>query len=181
MNITGCIAEFPLPELLQFLDRRQGTGCLRLEVFSDYYAELHPQNYSIWLSEGQIIAVHRHDHESDVYTLAAHKEWISTFSARKLRERAPKNIAAGLYLESQGVLNFSQLRLLFFNEVVYRVESFCAVKKANFNFQTSANLPLHCMTGLHSAASKVAQQGLRMKNSNDTLQNIKNRLLSPAI
>ncbi|MGB3494133.1 MAG: DUF4388 domain-containing protein [Elainellaceae cyanobacterium] len=161
MDITGRITEFPLPELLQFLDRRKSTGCLSLEVFSEYYEELHPQHYTIWLSEGQIVAAYREGARSDVYALAVQKGWISPFVARKLKERAPKDIAAGLYLETQGALSFGQLRSLFFSEVVRRVEALCYVQNAEFSFRAIANLPLHEMTGLSIAAAKVAKQGMR--------------------
>lgn len=40
MEIRGTLSEFPLPELLQVLDRRQVTGCLLLDIYSDHYSEL---------------------------------------------------------------------------------------------------------------------------------------------
>ena len=164
MDITGRIAEFPLPELLQFLDRRKSTGCLSLEVFSEYYEELHPQHYTIWLSEGQIIAAYREGAKSDVYALAVQKGWISPFVARKLKERAPKDIAAGLYLETQGALSFGQLRSLFFGEVVRRVEALCDVQNAKFSFRAIADLPICTLTGLSISSKQVARQGMRGKN-----------------
>jgi len=161
MDITGRITEFPLPELLQFLDRRKSTGCLSLEVFSEYYEELHPQHYTIWLSEGQIVAAYREGTKSNVYALAVQKGWISPFVARKLKERAPKDIAAGLYLETQGALNFGQLRSLFFGEVVRRVEALCDVQNAKFSFRATNELPVNVSTGLSIAASRVAKHGMK--------------------
>jgi hypothetical protein len=165
MEITGELSEFPLPELLQFLDRRQATGSLSLDVFSNYYAELQPQHYTIWLNQGHIVLVQRGDYRLDVYTLAIQKEWIRPFVANKLKERSPQSVAAGLYLELQGVLNFEQLRSLFFSEVVHRVEGLFDTRNAKFTFQTNPNLPLHEMTGFSISATKVAMQGFRSDRS----------------
>ena len=66
MEITGQSSEFPLPELFQFLDRRQVTGCLSLKIFSDYYDELEPQLFDVWLNQGQIVALKRGNHKQDI-------------------------------------------------------------------------------------------------------------------
>ena len=161
MEISGTFAEFPLPELLQFLWKRKDTGFLSLEIFSDYYPELDPQTYIIWLNKGDIVLAQRRYHRQDIYALAAKKEWISPFAARKLKARSPRNIAAGLYLEAQGALDFSQLRALFFDEVVHRVEGLCSAMNATFKFESTANLPIDEMTGLSMPADKIAKQGFK--------------------
>jgi len=161
MEITGKLSEFPLPELLQLLDRRRATGCLALDIFSDYYAELLPNHYDIWLSQGQVVSLKRKSCKCDIYDLAVRNEWISLFVARKLKERSPQNTAAGLYLESQGALDFGQLRSLFFSEVVHRVEALCDIQTANFKFQSNTNLQMSEMTGLSIPAAKVAKHGMR--------------------
>lgn len=181
MEITGTLSEFPLPELLQLLDRRHVTGCLSLDFFSNHYPELHPQNYAIWLEQGHITGLHRGSTTQDIYSYAVLKEWISPFVARKMKERSPQNLAAGLYLESQGVLNYEQLRSLFFDEVVYRVESLCKLSKATFDFHTTVTLPMHQMTGLRVAASKIAMQGFQgncVRHLED-FQNDRNRQKRP--
>jgi len=161
MEITGNIAEFPLPELLQLLNRRRAVGCLSLEVFSNYYSELQPQLYSIWLNQGDIVSARHGFYKQDIFSLAAQKKWISEFVAQKLAQRCPENQAAGLYLESQYVLDFGQLRTLFFAEVVHRVQGLCEIKSANFKFQTLTELPMQEMTGLSIPANKVAVHGFR--------------------
>lgn len=178
MEITGNITEFSLPELLQLLDRRHVTGCLSLEIFSNYYSELQPQLYSIWLNQGDIISVRHGFYKQDIFSLAVQKEWISNFAAQKLTQRCPENMAAGLYLESQGVLNFGQLRTLFFAGVVHRVQSLCEIKSANFKFQTLTELPMQEMTGLSIPASKVAMQGFRGGRGErfPSVENLKNRI-----
>lgn len=160
MKITGRLSEFPLPELLQLLDRRRATGCLSLDIFSDYYAELLPNHYDIWLHQGQIVSLQRKSCKYDIYDLAVRNEWISLFVARKLKERSPHDIPTGTYLESQGVLSFGQLRSLFFSEVVHRVEALCDMQNAEFNFQTTTDLPVSEMTGLSISGTKVAKQGM---------------------
>ncbi|MEM9216540.1 MAG: DUF4388 domain-containing protein [Cyanobacteria bacterium P01_F01_bin.150] len=161
MEITGTFAEFPLPELLQFLGKRHSTGCLSLEIFSNYYPELEPQTYIIWLNQGDIVLAQRRYHHQDIYALAIQKEWVSQFAARKLKARSPRDTAAGLYLETQGVLHFGQLRELFAESVVHRVEGLCSSKKAIFKFQTTNDLPMDDMTGLSISAIKLAQQGFQ--------------------
>ena len=172
MEITGTFAEFPLPELLQFLGKCHGTGCLSLEIFSDYYPELEPQTYIIWLNQGDIVLAQRRYYRQDIYALAIQKEWISQFAARKLKERSPKDTPAGLYLEAQGVLNFGQLRELFFHEVVHRTEGLCDSKKANFSFQSTTDLPMSEMTGLSISAIKAARQGMRGNFSKNVFETL---------
>ena len=161
MEISGTFAEFPLPELLQFLGKRGDTGFLSLEIFSDYYPQLAPQTYIIRLNQGDIVLAQRRYHRQDIYALATKKQWISQFAARKLKSRSPRDIAAGLYLETQGALNFSQLRSLFFDEVVHRVEGLCSALNATFKFESTMDLPIDEMTGLSMPANKIAKQGLR--------------------
>lgn len=161
MEITSKSSEFPLPELFQFLDQRQVTGCLSLKIFSDYYEELKPQIFNIWLNQGHIIALSKEEHRQDVYDLAVSREWMSPFAARKLKERAPKEQAAGPYLEAQGVLSFEQLRSLFFREVVHRATSLCNASNALFSFHTTTDLPLADMTGFRMTANQVAAQGIQ--------------------
>lgn len=161
MEIAGSTEEYPLPELLQMLDQRRATGCLILNTFSDHYAGLKPQTYVVWLNQGNIVSAHHGSYEQDIFSLAAHKQWISRFAAKKLAQRLPANTSAGLYLEAQGVLNFGQLRTLFFSEVINRVEALCHIKLAHFKFQSTTELPMQEMTGLSISATKVAMQGLR--------------------
>ncbi|MEO0536704.1 MAG: DUF4388 domain-containing protein [Cyanobacteria bacterium P01_A01_bin.123] len=161
MEIRGHFSEFPLPELLQFLERLKTTGCLLLHISSNHYVELQPQCYVVWLDQGNIVSTHRKSHQQDVYTLAVQKEWVSPFVAKKLKARSPQGIAAGLYLESQGILSFEQLRLLFFSEVVHRVESLCDVRNATFEFRTTVALPMNEMTGFRIPATKLAAYGIQ--------------------
>ncbi|MEM7062640.1 MAG: DUF4388 domain-containing protein [Cyanobacteria bacterium P01_B01_bin.77] len=163
MEIAGSLTEFPLPELLQFLDRRQVTGWLSLSVLSNYYEELKPRQYEIWLHQGHIVSAQREDHGQDVYSLAVQKEWIRPFVAKKLKKQAPEDVAAGLYLETQRILSFKQLRSLFFSEVVHRVESLCSLNNGEYIFQTRATLPMHKITGLRIPAMTVATFGIERR------------------
>ncbi|MEO0985375.1 MAG: DUF4388 domain-containing protein [Cyanobacteria bacterium J06639_14] len=176
MEITGNFSEFPLPELLQFLDRRRATGCLSLHVFSNHYAELKPRQYDVWLHRGQIVSVQQGNCKQDVYDLAVEKRWMSLFAARKLKQRSPQGVAAGLYLESQGVINFEQLRSLFFGEVVHRVEALCATQNAVFKFQSTTIPPSHSMTGLSISAARVAKQGFSNTGRNCSIA-LRNKLV----
>lgn len=161
MEITGNINECPLPELLQFLDHRQATGSLSLEIFSEHYPELKPQSYKICLHEGHIVSLQRECRRQDIYDLAVQQGWISLFASRKLRERAPNDIAAGLYLESQGVLDFGQLRSIFFSEVVHPIESLCSICNAIFfHFESISDLTINKTIGFGIPATKVAKFSL---------------------
>ncbi|MEM7769222.1 MAG: DUF4388 domain-containing protein [Cyanobacteria bacterium P01_A01_bin.37] len=181
MDISGTLNEFPLPEILQFLDRRRSVGTLSLDIFSDYYPELKPNHYAIWLNQGHIISVQREHCHHDIYSLAVRNEWISSFAAKRLKDRAPQGAIAGTYLESQGILNFGQLRELFFSEVVHRVEALCDIQNAKFSFQTTTDFPMNEMTGLTISAIKVAQQGwkgigLGSMRSKNSLQKLRRKL-----
>lgn len=112
-------------------------------------------------TQGQLVSVQRASCKSDVYDLAVRNEWLSLFVARKLKGQSPNDTHAGTYLESQGVLDFGQLRSLFFSEVVHRVEALCDVQNAEFMFRAIANLPIHEMTGLSISATKITKQGMR--------------------
>lgn len=156
MEIAGQLTEFPLPELLQFLDCRQVTGYLSLSISSDYYEDLKPQQYMLWFNQGHVVSADQTSSFQDIYAAAVRREWIRPFVANKLKRRAPENMAAGIYLETQGVLNFGQLRSLFFSDVVNRTEALCSIKSAIFWFQTTIDLPMHEMTGLRIPAGKIA-------------------------
>jgi hypothetical protein len=164
MEIKGTLLEFPLPEFLQFLDRRGATGCLSLDIFSDHYAELLPNHYDIRFNQGQLVALQRKRCKYDIYDFVVRNEWISLFAARKVKERSPNDTLARTYLESQGVLNFGQLRSLFFSEVVHRLEALCDVQNAAFVFQSITDLPVSEMTGLSISKNKLANQGMKSKS-----------------
>lgn len=171
MKLAGTLTEFPLPELLQFLDLRPVTGCLSLDIFSDYYSELRPQKYCIWLERGHVIGLQKGDCDRDIYALAVREEWISPFVAAKLKQRAPKDIPAGLYLESQSAVNFDQLRSLFFSEVVRRIEVLFSVSNSNFCFQTINNLPMNEMTGFRAPAAQVINHSFQRSKFESILDN----------
>lgn len=183
MEMSGTLNECSLPEILQFLDRRRSVGALSLDIFSDYYPELNPNHYLIWLNQGHIISVQREHCRHDIYSLAVRNEWISSFAAKKLKDRAPQGVTAGTYLESQGILNFGQLRELFFSEVVHRVEALCDIQNANFTFQTTTNFPMNKITGLTIPASKVAKQGFRKRRGHRDFHTVsqENTALIPSL
>lgn len=158
MEIIGNLSEFPLPELLQFLGRRCVTGSLSLTIFSNYYAELKPSECIVWLYEGNIVALKRTSCSSDIYDLIVQNEWVNRFTAKRLKDRAPANIPSGMYLETQGIINFGQLRTLFFANVVRPIENLLAIQNSTFKFQTTYELPMHEMIGLNFPAMEVAKR-----------------------
>lgn len=159
MEIAGNLTEFPLPELLQFLDHRQVTGWLSISVASNFYEELKPRCYEIWLHQGHIVSAQREAYYQDVYSLSVQKEWIRPFVAKRLKKLAPENMPAGIYLEAQSILSFEQLRTLYFSEVIHRIEPLCYMYDGRFIFQTKASLPMHQLTGVRIPATTVASYG----------------------
>jgi hypothetical protein len=161
MEITGTLSEFPLQNLLQLLDQRNATGCLVLSSSSNNCAESYPctesysYNHLIWFEHGHIISTQKGNHKKDIYTLAVREEMLSPFLVKRLREEAPEEIAAGLYLEEQGILDFDQLRSIFFSEVVCLIQSLCLQENAVFYFLSTTDLPRNAMTGFRIPASRV--------------------------
>jgi hypothetical protein len=89
--------------------------------------------------------------------LIGQQQWVSERVVTKLAQLCPIDQPLGLYLLNQGVLNASQLKQLFFLQVLQQFESLFQLDEAQFRFDPNALLSRQEMTGL-----SVSPRSLRL-------------------
>ena len=160
MTITGCLSEFSLPEILQFLEQGNKSGLLTVKALS-CRSGLTKRHY-IWVNQGRIIAAaSRLDHRGLV-SLIAKRGLLPVRGAIGLaRHYASSHRPLGLRFRSEGLLSAEQLRLLFRLQVVRQVCALFELEDAWFQIESAFLLPLEEMTGLSVPATRVTLPGLR--------------------
>ena len=160
MTITGCLSEFSLPEILQFLERGSKSGLLTVKALSCQSGQ--PKSHYIWVNQGRIIAAaSRLDHRGLV-SLIAKRGLLPVRGAIGLaRHYASSDRPLGLRFRSEGLLSAEQLRLLFRLQVVRQICALFELEDAWFQIESAFLLPLEEMTGLSVPATRVALPGLR--------------------
>jgi hypothetical protein len=157
MELKSSFSKLTLPRVLRVLDQGYATGVLSANIPSDQVVGLNGTVHLIWLEEGHIVATQQENDHRDIYGLAVSKGWMTPLVAETLKTKAPKNLPAGTYLESQQFVSFDQLRSLFMNEVVSHAQSLCNMKDIVVSFQKTTELPKDEMTGFRIPAAKIAK------------------------
>ncbi len=163
MAITGHLAEFSLPEIFQFLEQGSKTGLLTI------VAEPRPHQPSgehyLWFRQGHVVAAsHRSDHRG-LISLICQRGWLGDRAALRLAQCCPSDRPLGVSLKNRGILDASQLKLLFYIQVMRQVCSLFTLPDAWFHFDSKAQIPYQELTGLHATAREVTLAGLRtLKN-----------------
>lgn len=161
MGVTGCLTDFSLPEIFQFIEKGQKTGLLTIQVFST--APIKPAKYYLWVRQGRIVAAaNRLDHQGLV-SLIDGRQWISDRVFDKVVHWCcPIDQPLGLYLKNQGVLQSAQLKRLFQVQVLQQVCALFQLKDAEFKFEQNVQIPSREMTGLSVKATEATLVGLRV-------------------
>ena len=111
--------------------------------------------YYIWVYRGHLVAVaNRLDHLGLV-ELINQQQWVSERVVTKLAQLCPIDQPLGLYLLNQGVLKPSQLKQLFFLQVLQPVSVLSQLQEGQFRFDQTVLLPMGEMTGLSISAGAV--------------------------
>ena len=168
MAITGCLTDFSLAEIFQFIEKGHKTGLLTLRALSESQAR--SQGYYIWVCQGRIVAAaNRLDHQGLV-SLIDQRQWVSDRVFDKVVHWCcPIDEPLGLYLKNQGVLQAEQLKRLFQIQVLQQVCALFQIKDAQFRFDPNVPIPTREMTGLSVPATEATLVGLRVLRKWDAL------------
>lgn len=147
MSVTGCLSDFSLREIFQFIEQGQRTGLLTLSAARESPATA-PSMYYLWVSKGNIIAAANQLNQQGLIWLIDQYPWVSNRVVTKLAQFCPPDKPLGLYLRSQGALQTEQLEHLFQIQLARQVCPLFQLKEAQFKFDQNVPLPGLEMTGL---------------------------------
>lgn len=156
MAFTGYLSKFSLPELFQFVEEGHKTGLLTISSLSTNKA------YYIWLRQGRIVAAADSLDNKCLITMITQRGWMNNETALKNLQFSSINMALGLSLKTQGLLQAEQLTLLFRAQLTAQVSPLFQLQDAQFEFDSQVKLPNAEMTGLSIPASEATLNGLRM-------------------
>ncbi|HEY9666723.1 MAG TPA: DUF4388 domain-containing protein [Coleofasciculaceae cyanobacterium] len=154
MSTQGSLTDFSLLEILQFIENGKRTGLLTLSTL--FGAKTKPVSvYYIWVYRGRLLAIANRLDRRGLIELINQQQWVSERVVTKLAQLCPSNQPLGLYLLNQGVLNASQLKQLFFLQVLQQIEALFQLNEAQFRFDPNVLLPSEEMTGLSVSARSL--------------------------
>ena len=156
MAFTGYLSKFSLPELFQFIEEGYKTGLLTVSSLNTDKA------YYIWLRQGRIVCATDSLDNKCLITMITQRGWINNETALKNLQASSINMALGLSLKTQGLLQAEQLTLLFRAQLTAQVSPLFQLQDAQFEFDSQAKLPNAEMTGLSIPATEATLNGLRM-------------------
>ncbi|HEY9669471.1 MAG TPA: DUF4388 domain-containing protein [Coleofasciculaceae cyanobacterium] len=147
MSLIGSLADFPVLEILQFIEKGKKTGLLTLcpEFTSQ---ESFSSVYYIWVYQGRLVAIANRLDGRGLANLIHQHQWVSPRVITKLAQLCPSNQPLGLYLKNQSVLQASQLKQLFFAQVLQPIGTLVQLKNGLFKFNQNQPFPMQEMTGL---------------------------------
>ena len=161
MSLTGCLTEYSLVEIFNFVQDGHKTGVLSIEP--DRCISRYLDNaYTISFQTGRIMSVNT-GHKG-LLKMIAQRQWLSAEQITGLSFHASKiGQPLGTHLKSCNLLNAEQLGLLFDAQVVASIcnlfdEHHCG----RFSFDPQAPLVYKEMTGISLPAKEVSLMGLRM-------------------
>lgn len=157
MAFTGFLAHFSLPELFQFLQAGYKTGLLTITSSTQIN-----QSYYIWLRQGRIVAAADSLDNQGLITMITRRGWMDKETALRNFQGSPINMAIGLSLKTQGLLQAEQLSLLFRAQLTSQVSPLFQLHDGQFEFDLQAQLPNPEMTGLSIPATEATLTSLRM-------------------
>jgi hypothetical protein len=154
MSTQGSLTELSLLEILQFIENGKRTGLLTLSTLS--VSKTTPASvYYIWVYRGSLVAVASRLDSLGLVELISQQQWVSERVVTKLAQLCPINQPLGFYLLNQGVLKASQLKQLFFLQVLQQIEGLFQLNEAQFRFAPNVLLPRQEMTGLSVSARSL--------------------------
>jgi hypothetical protein len=161
MSLTGCLAEYSLVEIFNFIQEGDKTGVLSIEADRCMSRYL-DNSYSISFQTGRIMSVNT-GHKG-LLKMISQRQWLSAEQITGLSFHASKiGQPLGTHLKSCNLLDSSQLCLLFDAQVVAGVCTlFGENHSGRFSFAPQAALTYSEMTGISLPAKEVSLLGLRM-------------------
>jgi hypothetical protein len=154
MSLTGSLTDFPLIEIIQLIEKGKKTGSLTLFAEPVSKATPLPACY-IWVYRGRLVAVAKRLDNRGLVQLINQRQWVSPRVVAKLAQLCPTDKPLGLHLKNLGVLRASQLKQLFFLQVLQPVSVLSQLQEGQFRFDQTVLLPMGEMTGLSISAGAV--------------------------
>jgi hypothetical protein len=154
MSLTGSLTDFPLIEILQLIEKGKKTGSLTLFAEPVSKATPLPACY-IWVYRGRLVAVAKQLDNRGLVQIINQRQWASPRVVAKLAQLCPTDKPLGLHLKNLGVLRASQLKQLFFLQVLQPVSVLSQLQEGQFRFDQTVLLPMREMTGLSISAGAV--------------------------
>lgn len=165
MSLTGCLAEYSLVEIFNFVQEGDKTGLLSIEADRCISRSI-DNAYYISFQAGRIMSVSSGHGLADrgLIKMIAQRQWLSIEQTTGLSFHASKlNQPLGTHLKSCNLLDSPQLSLLFDAQVVAGVcKLFGEDHTGKFTFDPHAILDYGEMTGISLPAKEVSLLGLRM-------------------
>ncbi len=165
MSLTGCLAEYSLVEIFNFVQEGNKTGVLSIEADRCMSRSL-DNGYYISFQAGRIMSVNSGHGLADrgLIKMIAQRQWLSVEQTTGLSFHASKlEYPLGTHLKSCDLLDSSQLCLLFDAQVVAGIcKLFGENHHGRFSFDPQAALSYCEMTGISLPAKEVSLLGLRM-------------------
>ena len=161
MSLTGCLAEYSLVEIFNFVQDGDKTGLLLIEADRCMSRYL-DNSYSISFQTGRIMSVNT-GHKG-LLKMISQRQWLSAEQITGLSFHGSKiGQPLGTHLKSCNLLDSSQLSLLFDAQVVAGIcNLFGENHTGKFSFEPQAALTYSEMTGISLPAKQVSLLGLRM-------------------
>jgi hypothetical protein len=161
MSITASLAEFSIPEILQFIEKGHKTGLLTISTKSASQASKSSVHY-IWVYQGSLVAAAMQLDQQSLVKLIEERQWVSERVFDKLIHWCcPISEPMGTYLKSQGALRIEQLKELFYLQVLQPVSTLFQLKDGILKFDQNAPIPTREMTGLSVSAGVLRHCLLR--------------------
>ncbi len=152
MTTTGFLTDFSLREIFQFIEKGNKTGLLTLESVSETEATPSSVHY-IWVLKGSLVTAAHQLNQEGLISLIDQYQWVSNRVVTKLAQFCPPDKPLGLYLQSQGALQFAQLEHLFQIQILQQLCALVQLKNAQFRFDQDVTIPGREMTGLSVSVS----------------------------
>jgi Domain of unknown function (DUF4388) len=165
MSLVGCLSEYSLAEIFNFVQEGNKTGLLSIEP--DRCLSRSVDNaYYISFQTGRVMAVSSGQglEYRGLLKMMEQRRWLSLEQVTGLSINANRlGQPLGTYLKSCNTLDTEQLRLLFDSQVVASIcKLFGEIHYGKFKFDAQASLMYAEMTGISLTAQEVSLLGLRM-------------------
>jgi Domain of unknown function (DUF4388) len=162
MTLTGCLSEYSLAEILNFIERGQSTGLLSIVPDSDDLT-IPIKPHCLWFDRGWIVAVTSGVNGQELLNAILLRKLLPSAQIDLLRTQVNRlSQPLGTYLKSRGLLNLEQLKLLFNSQVVAPVCKLFELSNGKFKLEFQQTPHYAEMTEMSISAQEMGLLGLRV-------------------
>lgn len=169
MAITGQLAEFSLPELFQFLEQGNKTGCLTLQTPTQEAGQP-DRSFYIWLRQGRIVSASGHSDGKGLLRLIHRRGLLKGISANEAKQLGNLVVPLGVYLKIRELLTPEQLKVIFYTQIMRQVCALFEYSEGQFEFESQVKMPMQEMTGHMMLPTEVTLGALRVLKNWEALE-----------